>query len=120
MKKFFSFLLLFLICFMLHADNPIILKINQAQKEELMKCMENKIRLFSLPVVNSFSMDFLGAYVEDISEKIDVRDKTIDDLDLNVRFVLDLSDFEEEKRFVVGRSRGIVKINGEYYKISVS
>jgi tricorn protease-like protein len=105
---------------MLHADNPIILKINQAQKEELMKCMENKIRLFSLPVVNGFSMDFLGAYVEDISEKIDVRDKTIDDLDLNVRFALDLSDFEEEKRFVVGRSRGIVKINGEYYKISVS
>ena len=72
---------------MLHADNPIILKIsyigydvctitpldensvvksgkkrrvliNQAQKEELMKCMENKIRLFSLPVVNGFSMDF--------------------------------------------------------------
>lgn len=94
---------------MLHADNPIILKINQAQKEELMKCMENKIRLFSLPVVNSFSMDFLGAYVEDISEKIDVRDKTIDDLDLNVRFVLYLSDFEEEKRFVVGRARGIEK-----------
>ena len=28
MKKFFSFLLLFLICFMLHADNPIILKIS--------------------------------------------------------------------------------------------
>ena len=95
--------------------------ISPERRKEIQSLLKPKKHVSTVPMIQ-FSVDFLESQEGEDSARAQagpriLGKKKIDDRTLNVRYVLELWENKKTTVIVIGRARGLVRINKKYYEI---